>query len=438
MTMPENPLRSRPNSVRYERPRSGPKSRIPSSLLAFACIFAVFVGAVFAPARAVADAEGRASLLRETTRADVDTVLYPPQHIALHFDHARHAQLGTGCVYCHDSATKSRSVGDRLLPPPSRCDACHGTDHAHIERVEAGVGAAADCAYCHVARSGRPSNDVERTVMPPSNLRFDHAAHTSRGITCPRCHAGVERTALATTSGLPRMKDCTSCHAAGGPAKDGCDVCHLTTVGGRLKTRFSSGTLMPGRFMSGAEHGADWTFRHRIVAGADSTLCATCHSEEECVECHDGRVRPRQVHPNDWLNLHSVAARQDEQACQSCHRATSFCITCHQRTGVAMSGPAGDAANRGRFHPPRSVWTDPPRTAGHHAWEAERNISACVSCHTERDCATCHATTARGGQGGLSPHPMGFSASCRGAFAKNPRPCLFCHDSGDPSLAACR
>jgi hypothetical protein len=215
-------------------------------------------------------------------------------------------------------------------------------------------------------------------------------------------------------------------------------VCHFTTVGGRLKTSFAAGKLMPGRFMHAAEHGPDWVSRHKLVAGADSAACATCHSEEECVDCHDGRVRPRQVHPNDWLGLHAVAARQDEGSCTSCHRASSFCITCHQRTGVAQSGPLADSALRGRFHPPRSVWTDPPRTPSHHAWEAERNITACVSCHSERDCATCHATAARGGQGGLSPHPMGFAASCGNAFARNPRPCLFCHDSGDPSLARCR
>jgi hypothetical protein len=103
-----------------------------------------------------------------------------------------------------------------------------------------------------------------------------------------------------------------------------------------------------------------------------------------------------------------------------------------------MSGPFSVTGAQGRFHPPRSVWTDPPRTAQHHAWEAERNISACVSCHTERDCAICHATAARGGRGGLSPHPAGFAADCRIALEKNARPCLFCHEPADPALAQCR
>jgi hypothetical protein len=436
-----------------------PSPRLHPSLLAVACVVAALLGLAFTPTRAVAVPETAPGVFRESTASDDrDTAMYPPQRIALHFDHARHAKVGTSCVYCHDQATKSRTVGDRLLPPPSRCDACHGSNHDRLDDVQPGVGAAAECTYCHAERGVRPAGtttagaapttsdaatilsaaDVERTVLPPANLRFDHAAHTSRGIACARCHAGVERGGLATEAGLPRMDSCTSCHKPGGTGKDGCDVCHLTTVSGRLKTSFASGKLLPGRFMHDSEHGPDWVFRHKLVAGADSAACATCHAEEECVECHDGRVRPRQVHPNDWLGLHAIAARQEESSCTSCHRASTFCVTCHQRAGVAQSGPLADSASRGRFHPPRSVWTDPPRTPSHHAWEAERNITACVSCHSERDCATCHATAARGGQGGLSPHPMGFAASCGNAFARNPRPCLFCHDSGDPSLSRCR
>jgi hypothetical protein len=425
--------------------------RQESLLLVLACVAASLSGLAIGPGRAQAGtppdvrsaAPGSSAAPPgddpgKSPEGDTDAVVYPAQRIALKFDHARHAKLGTGCVYCHEQATKSRASRDRLLPPPSRCDACHGTSHDHLERVLPGTGAAAACSYCHEARVGGPETDVARTVLPPANLRFDHAAHSSRGMGCATCHAGVERTALATTRALPKMTGCTSCHEVGGSAKAGCDVCHPTTVGGRLKTHFPSGKLMPGRWMGDAQHGPDWTFRHKLVAGANSEACATCHSEEECVECHDGRVRPRRVHPNDWLSMHPTVARQEEASCTSCHRTSSFCLSCHQRTGVAMSGPTGNAPARGRFHPPKAEWTDLPRTSRHHAWEAQRNITACVSCHTERDCATCHATASQGGRGGLSPHPAGFAGACGSAFSKNPRPCLFCHDASDPSLARCR
>jgi hypothetical protein len=241
------------------------------------------------------------------------------------------------------------------------------------------------------------------------------------------------------------MQSCLRCHGNGEATVDRptsasgkCDVCHLTDSSGRMRTAFSTGRLLPPRWMHGAEHGADWVERHKVVAGADSAFCATCHYEQECMDCHDGRVRPRRVHPNDWISMHPVAARQNDPDCSSCHRAQSFCITCHERSGVSQSAPTANVQSQGRFHPPRSVWSDPPRTAAHHAWEAERNISACVSCHTERDCAVCHGTAARGGRGGLSPHPAGFDASCRSAMAQNARPCLVCHDSQDPELRRCR
>jgi hypothetical protein len=111
-----------------------------------------------------------------------------------------------------------------------------------------------------------------------------------------------------------------------------------------------------------------------------------------------------------------------------------------------MSGPYGNFTSRGRFHPPKRSWTDGPRGAGHHAWEAQRNLQACVSCHVEKDCATCHATQAMGGRGtgfggpgqSTNPHPAGFRSTCSTALRKNARPCLVCHDPADPNLEDCR
>jgi hypothetical protein len=157
-------------------------------------------------------------------------------------------------------------------------------------------------------------------------------------------------------------------------------------------------------------------------------------------------VRPRNVHPNDFLSLHAVAARQNSPDCSSCHRAQSFCLGCHQRVGVTLSGPAENFAGRGRFHPPKAVWTDGSMGSQHHGSEARRNLSACVSCHTESDCVLCHATaelggglSGRGASGAsLSPHGPGFSAHCRGALRRNARSCLTCHHPQDAKLGQCR
>ena len=127
----------------------------------------------------------------------------------------------------------------------------------------------------------------------------------------------------------------------------------------------------------------------------------------------------------------------DNPRCASCHQETQFCLPCHQRTGVTMTGGPGAIRKQGRFHPPAAVWSEPPRTRQHHGFEAQRNITACVSCHTERDCATCHATAGGGGRG-YNPHPPGFRAKCASALRKNARPCLVCHEANDTSLAGCQ
>jgi hypothetical protein len=150
------------------------------------------------------------------------------------------------------------------------------------------------------------------------------------------------------------------------------------------------------------------------------------------------------------LSLHAVSARQDNPRCTSCHQQQAFCLTCHQRAGVTMSGPIGNLGSRGRFHPPKAVWTDGARSPSHHSWEAERNLNACVSCHQERDCALCHATRNVGGRGpnigggpagtgqGINPHPAGFLGRCRQALRQNARPCLVCHTPNDQDLLKCR
>ena len=91
-----------------------------------------------------------------------------------------------------------------------------------------------------------------------------------------------------------------------------------------------------------------------------------------------------------------------------------------------MSGPN---PTTNRFHP--VGWANLNNRAGggqgFHAWEAQRNLNACVSCHTERDCAVCHASSGRGGLN-VNPHPPAFNGDCKRQFARNGRPCLVCHD----------
>lgn len=385
-------------------------------------------------------------------------VIFPPQTLTIRFNHKKHVkELGLTCTTCHEKAKTSKQSKDSLLPKPTRCDACHGSDHGDLSAVKTDDDALiSQCGFCHVGYESGDGNRVARQVIPAPNLRMNHAAHVSRNIACSQCHGAVEHLELATRDQLPRMKGCFTCHQMPGPARGQargeCVTCHLTERGGMMKTKFASGVLKPPQWLHDSGHGPDWIERHKQVAGNDGQLCASCHQERFCTDCHDGRVRPRKVHPNDWISMHPTAARQNNPSCTSCHRQQTFCVTCHQRAGVAQSGPYESSRGRVRFHPPPEVWSSPPRSSQHHAWEAQRNINACVSCHVEADCVRCHSN--KGGRGfgpkpgnvgdfalggqGTNPHPRNFRDRCAGALKRNARPCLVCHDPADANLRECR
>lgn len=370
--------------------------------------------------------------------------IFPPQTLTVRFNHKKHVgDFKLSCKVCHAAAYGSTQASDRLLPKPEEtCDNCHDVDHSDRSAVKAGSADDGQCGFCHLGDAAGRNGHVAKLVLPSPALRFPHKTHLDRNIQCAQCHGRVENVELATREQLPRMAGCFRCHAqsssAGNVAKGACTTCHLTEPSGQMMTEFAAGELMPPQWLHLAQHTPDWIERHKSVAANDSRFCGNCHREEYCAGCHDGKVRNRTVHPNDWISMHAEAARLDNPRCSSCHQEQSFCADCHRRVGVARDGPAGNRGASERFHPPASIWSSSPRGPGHHAWEAEQNINACVSCHTERDCTTCHATRGLAGGQGVNPHPIGFDRSCRNAFSRNPRPCLVCHESGDPTLKSCQ
>jgi len=385
-------------------------------------------------------------------------VIFPAQQLTIRFNHKKHMGMGMKCASCHEGATNSTQVADKLLPKPQKCDSCHQTNHGDLTNVKAGAGETGACAFCHQGYTGQ-GNAVPRNDIPHANLVFNHKAHVTRNIACQQCHGNVEELELATRDQLPRMRGCLGCHqgsdtqstGAGNNAKGACDTCHIkdgangttqllperrgVVTGNLIKTTFSTGTLKPPRWLHNAAHTPDFIERHKMVAANDSQFCSNCHKEDFCTGCHDGRVRPRQIHPANFLQMHPIEARMMTQKCTSCHREQSFCVTCHQRLGVAMSGPAG-ARETGRFHPAKAIWSDAPRKPGHHSQEAVRNLNACVGCHIERDCVTCHGAAGVGGS--FNPHPANFAANCSAQFRRNPRPCLTCHLPGTQAIDKCR
>ena len=353
-------------------------------------------------------------------------VVLPPQSLPLSFSHTQHLELGLAFTECHPAATTSTRSGDRLLPPEATCARCHAIDRGQPEKAVAAGAPDARCKACHPSWNGEGA--PAPVVIPTPNLVFNHQVHAQRGIGCARCHGDLGKVGLATRAQLPRMPLCLECHD-GKQARAACSTCHPTVAGGRLTTEFSSGQLTPSGVLRGDAHDLGFRTNH-ARAGADRRYCESCHQESFCTGCHAGVSKPLDFHAGDYVRRHVADARRNQPDCRGCHRLQTFCTGCHSRMGVS-DDPATTAFPRRsenpagrRFHREGAWTTMNPgeRTRAHHAFDAQRNLGACASCHREDFCMSCHAQE-------VSPHPPGWptSARCKSLRAKNGRVCLRCH-----------
>jgi hypothetical protein len=382
---------------------------------------------------------------------DPSTVIFPPQKLPLAFSHAKHLAKKIECDFCHEKAPGSRRSADDLIPVEEVCSTCHAIDRAHPEKLSpklAARGLANDCALCHPGF--RPGAEVARVVMPAPNLKFDHKAHVDKKITCTRCHGDLSEVQVATRAQLPMMGLCLDCHdsrRAPQHASSRCTTCHPARPDNTLETSFPSGTLTPSGLLRGDAHTLEFRTDHAAVAREGEGYCLSCHRQDYCLSCHNGVVKPLDFHGNDYVSIHAIDARKNDPKCQSCHRLQSFCLGCHQRLGIVdpRTGEEGGFRPLGprSFHP--QGWSDPSASANpnHHAWQAQRNLRQCVSCHRQESCLECHASQS-GAAGAssrmqVSPHPGNWRGSerCLALAGRNARVCLTCHGPNDSHLS-CR
>ena len=446
---------------------------------------AVGVGAALATARAAAPATTQAAPVAPVVPAGPSPLIYPAETIPIKFDHALHARLGATCEGCHTTAATSTVAADNLIPPEAACHGCHLIDRARPASSSGtlkgsprppATGSAGRspapptrCDACHVDGAGlgwMPENaqsQPPRVALARPNLKFNHRLHATRGIGCESCHASAAKEGMVTRADLPMMASCLGCHDGkheGNQATARCGACHLTLPDGRLQVQLATAaTLMAGGTgllePSGSLRGLDAhgpTFRRdHAQAGRDESYCLSCHRRNECVDCHGGVVKPPDIHPSDYVTLHVPDARRNVPDCSSCHRLQTFCIGCHQRTGVASdptgglpgvraTSPFGTGTGVKQFHPPgwardaAGVVIAAPRPQSHSV-QAKRNIRSCVSCHREESCLACHSTDPARGPN-FSPHGPNFgrTARCRFLAARNQRACLKCHAIGAAEL----
>ena len=393
---------------------------VTSRLVAFALIAAALLGG----AAVLADVSGGGGLGAGGGGGrgeDWSPVVYPMQRLPLTFSHGKHLARGTACAACHPAATTSRSAVDNLIPTEAECRACHPIDRADPERVVAGA-PPARCRACHPGWS--PGVPVEQVYLTPPPLKFSHAAHAKAP--CASCHGDLTKVDLATTRQLPTMASCLGCHREGASERR-CADCHLTKLGGLVETRFPHGTLVPRFTGLGDAHGPGFANGHRQEAMQQGATCTACHDRSECVACHQSVTKPLEFHRGNYLATHAVEARRGTPDCSACHRAQTFCVGCHERSGLAqrINSDFDPTLPSRAFHP--AGWASSAGGGNRHALEARRNVASCASCHREEDCLACHSADASALR--VSPHGKGWrgSARCRAMDRGNRRMCLRCH-----------
>ncbi|MBX3157705.1 MAG: hypothetical protein KF773_17170 [Deltaproteobacteria bacterium] len=274
---------------------------------------------------------------------------------------------------------------------------------------------------------------------------FPHRAHVVAGVSCTRCHAGVDVPGPALH--LPDDAVCTSCHTRPHDTRS-CAGCHASRtavaelVEARAHLRFDHARH------AGATRG-NCMRCHDAVAGDAARLrppmatCFRCHDEardaRKCETCHrdlaDEGALPAShlAHDGDWIREHGARAASSGDLCATCHDRESFCASCHGRTAPVL--PAAT-----RFGDPQRQSLHRAGFAARHALEARSDPGACTTCHAPDRCASCHTAKGVAGDGRGTPHGAGWvgptaSENRHGREARrDPASCAACHGGAGEKL----
>jgi hypothetical protein len=329
------------------------------------------------------------------------STLMPWRHDQLKFPHARHAAAQVDCITCHETAFDAKDLNERLLPPESKCLECHG------EEKDKG-----NCGMCHV--------DAKVAANWPKRepaLFFNHVNHLERvKEDCTQCHKNLPEPGKAPVA--MTMETCTKCHEHQEMYQDGrCDVCHKDLTSERLKPP------------AGFTHQGNFAVQHRVAARSANESCMVCHTQTQCVQCHNATVpiRPELMHPtdvtrnfihrNDFISRHTLEAQADPAQCYRCH-GNNFCSDCHKMQNLTPTSSSPRSP-----HPRNFVQRG---GAEFHGAEAQRDVQRCAACHDQgpqTNCINCHKV---GGVGG-NPHPSNWGADHNRQDIRLNGMCQYCH-----------
>lgn len=252
-----------------------------------------------------------------------------------------HLAADNDCSYCHrplHRATDWTSEDIAGFPAPES----HQAADFLVGHGEAAEAETDECMVCHTRDA------CEACHLNPEGagviLRFERDSRVAALVASsedPGIHppgfAAAHRGAAGADS--PR---CESCHAT-----NFCAECH-------------EGSVTP------EFHGANYLIQHPAEAYARDMDCASCHSTEVfCRDCHTsvgvagntgGSSSFHDAQPF-WLLSHGTAARQGMDSCASCHQQND-CLECHSARGgwrVNPHGPDFDAETMGDKSPAMCV-----------------------------------------------------------------------------------
>ncbi len=328
----------------------------------------------------------------------------------------------TACSICHVSLVRAARLTREDIAdfpePPSHEDPDFVRGSGHGAAAKEGTPVAVSCAVCHARDFCVTCHvDAPEQVLIQALPSDPRATAIAVRLEPPPSHA--DESFLERHGGVVRRSpvDCATCHAQGS-----CLTCHV----GKPRVARTMHGAEPGRGAGAlvqrerpSWHGENFADVHGQRAAADPATCAGCHVRVDCLECHrQDAARGAGYHPPGFLARHPAATYGRETSCSDCHNVGGFCASCHAGAGLrAAAGPL------------RSGYHDASRffIAGH-GGAARQSLETCVSCHTERDCLTCHS--ALGGRR-FNPHGPGFDPNR--LIKKNPEVCTACHGTAIPT-----
>ncbi len=318
---------------------------------------------------------------------------------AIKVPHPRHTKAEVDCGTCHETIFDSTDLTTRDLPKEKKCMECHK------EEKEKG-----NCGFCHTD----PDHPLA-VATRERTLKMNHSAHIERvKEDCTVCHKDLPDP-LRTSTMAPKMSGCLSCHEHQEQYDKGdCGVCHQDLTKYRLQP------------IADFSHRADFMKNHRLEARSSGAMCATCHDQTFCSECHaktearridlviPERVDRSFIHRNDFFSRHMVEARADESSCQRCH-GIDFCSSCHAKNNL-------NPGNSSTLNPHPPGFGD----GSQHGREARRDIVGCAACHDQGAASICVSCHKVGGVGG-TPHPPSWMLRHRKEEESRNAMCQVCH-----------